>query len=345
VSTHSIHTNDYFDYDLSCIYNISKEYRESYTSGVSGSIDTTSWMYDSLCRPIKSVVTGFYNNNGSGTLLPGDSSETDYIYLDCNHLMILGIDTLINCLGQTDTIYYPFLFVYGGSGSYTYSWTPTGLLSNDTILNPIFLSDSNIVYVLTVHDSLGNSSTHQLTSVINNFTTVATDASCYSCNDGSVNIVFPVPISKTYLSITPYAGTTNGSSITGLPVGDYLVCSVKNQFCKTCDSIHISSPNGIQMLENKYINIFPNPAQKDFFVRIDPPFFHSSVSWLLRDLQGREIKKNTETNSQFKVDVSEISNGVYYFEVSIADNPSTKFSARPELFQSVKKIVIFRSFQ
>jgi hypothetical protein len=64
----------------------------------------------------------------------------------------------------------------GGSGSYTYSWSPNGSLSSGTVANPIASPTSTTTYTVTVTDSLSTTAT---ASVIVTYEAVATGYAAY----------------------------------------------------------------------------------------------------------------------------------------------------------------------
>ena len=88
-------------------------------------------------------------------------SATDQIEVVVNPEIILnlGPDTLI-CFG--DSIQLPTIFS-GGTGPYTYSWSPTTAVSDPTILNPWFSPTASATYTLTISDSFNC----QISDVIN----------------------------------------------------------------------------------------------------------------------------------------------------------------------------------
>lgn len=80
------------------------------------------------------------------------AGKCSYLYVDAGlnkHLCYPGGNVLLNGVN-----------VKGGSGQYHYKWSPSNLLNNDTIKNPLALVTSDATFYLTIYDSLTlNSST------------------------------------------------------------------------------------------------------------------------------------------------------------------------------------------
>jgi len=174
-------SQDTFQYGTSCIYQIEKELYVS-SGGLGWHYNyNTQWYYDSLCRPFKSVTQSVSGHDFSSDI--HTDIITDYFYADCSHIVIAGDDSLELCPQQSDTVE---LSVFGGTGSYSYLWTPGDSLSSDTVLNPIIHSNAVSAYHLSVHDSIGNNS---------NFTLNVIPISCTSINEISAEgfKVFPNP--------------------------------------------------------------------------------------------------------------------------------------------------------
>lgn len=79
-----------------------------------------------------------------------DAAMIDYIVFpstaDSFNVDIVALPTAICTGGQTQL----FGFASGGTGIYTYAWTPSSGLSDTTIFNPIASPDSTTMYTLTV---------------------------------------------------------------------------------------------------------------------------------------------------------------------------------------------------
>lgn len=93
----------------------------------------------------------------------------------------------------------------GGSGSYTYSWSPVTGLDNAAIANPIATIDSNIIYTLSVNDGKGCIKTSQVNLTIADATGVEPTVDSLGLR------IFPNP--STGVLFIKSAGIINESSL------------------------------------------------------------------------------------------------------------------------------------
>jgi hypothetical protein len=81
----------------------------------------------------------------------------------------------------------------GGTGSYTYSWTPTTGLSSTTVANPVATPTTNTTYTLTVNDNKGCSQVATVTVTVNAVTGINDQADALGLQ------IFPNPNTGTFL--------------------------------------------------------------------------------------------------------------------------------------------------
>ena len=120
--------------------------------------------------------------NCNGNLILDSGDVTVYVSTD---IMVIdpGQDTSI-CIGETvvlggDTV------ASGGSGTFTYSWTPSAGLSDTTIANPTVTPTSTQTYYLTVDDGVLCVKTDSITVTVNNYPVVnAGPDDTLTCNFG-----------------------------------------------------------------------------------------------------------------------------------------------------------------
>jgi hypothetical protein len=302
-----------YTYDVNCPDRVSYSNSSSTTAGPFGSTTITEsyWVYDSLCRPLYEIDSSSYTTSASTDHF---YSLAYYYYADCNNIVVTGSDTV--CTHQSYSIN---VNVYGGTGPYTYSWTGDSLSANN-ISNPVAYVDSVNTYYLTVSDSIGNAAQFSQTALVDSFSYIVTNASCNSCNDGTITIS-PVGVqSNLTYTVSPNSGVWNGNMLTGLSPGNYFVCS--NYYsCSYCDSIRILSPNGIEeSAADNLIHVFPNPVSEKIFIRLEAAYFITATGWQLSDLSGRIIKRGRITQPEFTVSADDISGGVYFLSVSVESN-------------------------
>ncbi len=300
-------------YDTVCTSGILIGHSSNTSAGPNGytTSHTTYWDYDSFCRPVH--TTDSIWTDDSGPDLPYlELGTTDYYYADCNTIVVAGPDTVVTCPDQPVTLN---LLAYGGSGPLSFSWTSSDSLSDYNVLNPIVFSDTGSICQLTVTDSIGNQAQFQMIVAVNHFTAAVTDATCDTCHNGSVNIMYPPPHPYYYLTVSPHAGSWNGTTLSGLLPGDYNICS-RNGSCTYCDSVHVLSSVSVGEIEQEnFIHVSPNPVTSCLNVKIDSGHSATPFSWVLHSIDGRILNSNTENKPQYVVPVEGLAKGIYFLEI------------------------------
>jgi hypothetical protein len=93
-------------------------------------------------------------------------SAEEYFEYD-SFRMIIPQNPVNKCANQILVLGSNFYQLHGGTGPFHYSWSPSAGLSNDTVAAPGCSINSDIDYILTVTDSVGNIATDTLNVVVN----------------------------------------------------------------------------------------------------------------------------------------------------------------------------------
>jgi hypothetical protein len=138
----------------------------------------------------------------------------------------------------------------GGSGSYTYRWSPGTNLSDSTLANPVVtITPSNIEYHLTVTDNVtgcsGVDSTHFTINTKPIVTIAASDTNLCAGQQSVLTATGSNPIGGTYqwsplVSITPAAGNTGTVTVT--PPGNqtyFVVYNASGCYDTAYQTIHV----------------------------------------------------------------------------------------------------------
>jgi hypothetical protein len=301
-----------FEYSASCINFPEYFYSVDNTAGPLGAtnIYIYHWTFDTLCRPLERIDTNvIFQDRNTYTYL----SRVQYYYADCNSLVAFGEDTIVSCNEQLDVRH---LEIIGGVKPYSFLWTPNDSISNDTIKNAIFFTDTLKTFQLSIHDSIGNSANYQLVIFPTMFTDTVRDASCATCNDGEIQINFNSPPLSFNPSVSPISGIWNGTTLSGLAPGDYNICLYGTD-CAFCDSIHVGSLISVEEIrDGSKIKIFPNPADDYLHIFIIDQKKYSKIDWSLIDPEGRLISNKAEYQNQFEIPLDNISSGIYFLEIT-----------------------------
>ncbi|PIF29819.1 putative secreted protein (Por secretion system target) [Flavobacterium sp. 9] len=147
-----------------------------------------------------------------------------------------GTTVNVDCYG--DTTGSATVNVTGGTGSYSYSWSPSG----GTGATASGLAAGN--YVVTVTDDNACSTTQGFTinepAAALSATTASTDVSCFGGSNGTASVTVSGGTPNYSYSWAPLGGTT--SSISGRPAGDYTCTITDSKGCILTKTITIGSP-------------------------------------------------------------------------------------------------------
>lgn len=148
-----------------------------------------------------------------------------------------GSITNINCYG--DTTGSATVNVTGGTGSYTYSWSPSG----GTAATASGLSAG--AYTVTVTDVNGCSTTQNFNitqpAATLSASTASTGVSCFGGSNGSASVTVSGGTPGYTYAWAPLGGTS--SSISGRPAGNYTCTITDSKGCILIKNITISTPN------------------------------------------------------------------------------------------------------
>lgn len=208
--------------------------------------------------------------------------------------------TNVSCFGECDGNICSS--VTGGSGAYTYLWSPGG--ATTTCFSFACAGNSD----LCVTDATGCMvcSTAVITEpALLTMSTIITDASCSTCCDGDIQINpsgGTAPYTFTY-SPGPTPVPNNFCS------DEYYFCVTDANGCETCDTATVSFATAISELNNNQITIFPNPNNGDFLIEN----FISEVEIKITDVNGKIVfNKVVQPINQKLVINTNMGNGIYF---------------------------------
>lgn len=148
-----------------------------------------------------------------------------------------GTTVNINCYG--DTTGSATVNVTGGTGTYSYSWAPSG----GTGATASGLTAGN--YVVTVTDDNACSTTQSFTItqplLALSATTASTGVSCFGGSNGTASVTASGGTPSYSYSWAPLGGTS--SFISGRPAGDYTCTITDSKGCTITRTVTISTPN------------------------------------------------------------------------------------------------------
>lgn len=135
----------------------------------------------------------------------------------------------------------------GGFPPFTYSWSPSSGLSDETIANPFASPLSPTTYSVTVTDNSGATATDDVQVTVfpltPSVTVTSTDVLCFMGNDGTATAAGSGGAGT--LSYSWSNGATT-DSLTGLTKGTYIVTVSDDNGCLAIDSANVDHPNFVR---------------------------------------------------------------------------------------------------
>ncbi|WP_333810298.1 beta strand repeat-containing protein [Flavobacterium sp.] len=162
-----------------------------------------------------------------------ESATTNVIITQPTNLVANAGTDFSVCTGSSNTI-GAIIPATGGSGSYTYSWTPSTGLSATNIANPIATITTNTTYTLTVTDTNGCQATSNITL------TIGTGSTKYWAGAGSGMI--GATTGTDFNTAANWSSTTGTKTATSAPM--------------SCDNVSITTTGAvvITLSQNSTIN-------------------------------------------------------------------------------------------
>jgi len=142
------------------------------------------------------------------------------------------------------------------------------------------------------------------------------DASCSTCNDGSitVNATGGTP-SYTY-SLIPAAGTLTDNPFSNVPPGNYQACVTDSNGCINCDTVSVSFSVFVESLALfQQVYFYPNPfsGEASFHVNVS---LKEKTSLRITDALGRIVKELVITAEETPITRKDITeSGIYFYSL------------------------------
>ncbi len=271
---------------------------QSFTMVASGA---NTYTYSSGSAVVTPTATSNYSVTGTSAL-GCVSANTAISSVTVNAAPVISVNSGAICSGQS------FTMVPSGANTYTYSngsavATPTANASYTvTGTNTLGCTGNAAISTVTVNavpTVTASSSTSGSICAGQSVSLTATGATTYSWNTGATTAVIAVSPSVT----TTY--TVNGSS----------------NGCSNVSTVtqNVNSCVGIQTIANQSsaVSVYPNPSTGIFTVE-----FANGLNKTINvtDITGRIVLTTSSTSDKVNVNISTLSNGIYYIKVISNNN-------------------------
>jgi hypothetical protein len=219
--------------------------------------------------------------------------------------------------------------VNGGSGNYTYQWSPSTYLDDPSSATPIATPLSDITYTVVISDGVDN-----LTSGPVSLSILPLPQSPVISFNGS-EMVSDIPTGNQWYINGNLIPNATGQTYTPAASGDYTATFTQTGGCESAPSNLLTwLVTGMTgTTKDDLCQIYPNPAREQLTI-MAPVSGASMVAISVCDAAGRELIKQDHradpmtAYSAFNVDVSQLSTGIYYCTI------------QTDKIKTVKKVII-----
>lgn len=262
------------------------------------------------------------------------NATTTTIVEDIEPIQISATVTNVSCNGENDG--NAVINVTGGSGTYTYNWTPSG--GSGTTATDLVAGN----YTVTVTDSNDSTAILNITITQPEAITIINQPEAIALKEGE-NAVFSVNASNVEHyqwqvatdgtnwndisnggSNPAYSGVTTATlNITGVPLGydnyKYRVILSNGDNCITYSAeanIDVDNVAGIADYDGLGITIYPNPSKATVFVNIPDTKSYTNLRINVLDINGRTLLQESISDNLKNIDISGFESGVYIFTIT-----------------------------
>ena len=220
--------------------------------------------------------------------------------------------------------------VTGGTGSITYSWSPSAGLNSTTTANPSANPSANTTYAVIATDANNCSSSDTVVITVEQapvagFSAIETDANSFSFTNTTASAL-PYTSAWDFGDGSPEENTPSATH-TYAGAGVYTVELTVTSDCGTdifTEEVTISeTPNSVNELSTlTNINVYPNPSQGGVFELVIGNVTINKLRVNVLDFTGRIIYSSEEApKGEFRktLDLSSFSKGIYSLKVE-SDN-------------------------
>jgi hypothetical protein len=220
------------------------------------------------------------------------------------------------CTGESSQLN---AFVTGGSGNYTYLWSPATGLNDPNIQNPVATPDETTVYSVVVNDGT-DEVTGEVTLTVNPVPETPTVTQQESM------LISSAEEGNQWYDSNGAIESATGQTYTPLATDDYYVI-VTNEFgCESEQSniYHFIYTGLIELSSNENVNIYPNPFLNQFTIDYSLKTV-SKVTITVYDIYGRQVaaveSDNDEIAGNHRVvfNTEKFNSGVYFCRIETSD--------------------------
>lgn len=290
-----------------------------------------SWQQASFAVPAGvHTLKWVYDKDGSV------SSGSDCAWLDYIVLPGAAAATVLNvnvsasplsiCEGESSQLN---AFAYGGSGSYSYFWTPEANLNNPNIANPIATPTETTTYTVTVSDGNDNISSNIMLTVLPlpEIPVISVVGQCLESSSSEGNQWYNEASGIVPGAIDPEFCPT--------VTGNYYVVVTNGAGCSSESDLIYFVYTGINELDlASEISVYPNPSNGTFYLNTSSGIHDLEVK--VTNMMNQSVWESSfmqAGSSQLILNLGKLSKGVYFLQLKPTGDSS-------EAAWFVKKLII-----
>lgn len=204
-----------------------------------------------------------------------------------------------------------------GNGTLSYLWNDANASTTSSVNNlceGYFSVTITDIADCTVKDSILINAPNSISIIVN------TTNDNGQCNGTAASTVAGGTPPYTYLWDDSQNQTL--AAISNLCNGSYNIEVTDTNGCTTNEQISIGDASSVEENEKLNYSIHPNPTESILYVAHE---YNESITWTITDINGRIILNNqSEMENEFTVNVEELVNGFYFFNVNLNGTYSSR---------------------
>ncbi len=220
------------------------------------------------------------------------------------------------CTGESSQLN---AFVTGGSGNYTYLWSPATGLNDPNIQNPDATPEETTLYSVTINDGT-DEVTGEITLTVNPVPEIPVITQQESM------LVSSSEEGNQWYDSNGAIESATGQTYTPLATDDYYVIVTSEFGCESEQSniYHFIYTGLIELSSNENVNIYPNPFLNQFTIDYSLKTV-SKVTITVYDIYGRQVaaveSDNNEIAGNHRVvfNTEKFNSGVYFCRIETSD--------------------------
>ncbi|MDL2227843.1 C25 family cysteine peptidase [Bacteroidales bacterium OttesenSCG-928-K03] len=226
------------------------------------------------------------------------------------------------CSGMSTIL---FANTEGGSGSYTYSWSPAESLDNPNSRNPIATPNETTTYTVTVNDGSSTETSEITINVIEENQTINLGVQHYIYKENESSVTLDATSENAYAYLWSNGETTPTITVSAadLEVGTYeysvMAFEINGCVARGETIVVVELLVGIEEKATNEVILYPNPSNGNIHIELGDDFVNGAQI-IIYNLVGKVVANSKVNSKSCDLSLSHLNNGVYVVTIQNDNN-------------------------